>query len=67
MDTRKPLTIANVEFRTAMVELINSSELPYFVIESALKDCLSEIHRASIEQLKLDEAEYKARIAQADK
>lgn len=37
-NTMKPITVARQEFIQEMQELINDCPLPYFVIESILKD-----------------------------
>jgi len=59
----KPLTVAKEEFVSALVELCNNAQLPFFVIESALKDILQEVHAASLKQYKADKAEYEKEMA----
>jgi hypothetical protein len=54
----KPLTVAREEFANALVELCNNAQLPFFVIESILKDVLQEVHAASVKQYEAEKAEY---------
>ena len=48
MAINKPLTIARQEFIDSVIDLCNNSNLPYFCMESIIKDILSEIHQASV-------------------
>ena len=54
----KPITILADEFKSKQIALINNSKLPYFIIESILKDCIQEVHIASQQQLKIDRDKY---------
>lgn len=54
----KPITVARAEFASALVELCNNAQLPFFVIESILKDVLQEVHAASVKQYEAEKAEY---------
>ena len=54
----KPITILADEFKTNLVNLINNSKLPFFIIESIMKDCINEIHVASQRQLEMDKIKY---------
>ena len=54
----KPITIIVDEFKNKMVNLINNSGIPFFIIESILKDLIQEVHIASQKQLESDKARY---------
>lgn len=54
----KPITILVEEFKNKQIDLINNSNLPFFAIEGILKDCLNEVHIASIRQLEIDKSKY---------
>lgn len=54
----KPITILVEEFKSKQIDLINNSDLPFFAVESVLKDCLNEVHIASIRQLEMDKSKY---------
>ncbi|MBQ2347796.1 MAG: hypothetical protein II388_05420 [Clostridia bacterium] len=65
MAINKPLTIARQEFLDAIVGLCNDSSLPYFCMESILKDVLSEVHQASVKQYEMDKDNYEAELNKA--
>lgn len=54
----KPITILADEFLHDIVNMINDSDLPYFIIENILKDCVKEVHMASQQQLKMDREQF---------
>lgn len=58
----KPITIAREEFANNLVNTINTSRLPLFVVEYILKDVLGEVHRVSMKQLQEDKTKYEAEI-----
>ena len=62
----KPITVARGDFATALVELCNNAQLPFFVIESVLKDVLQEVHAASVKQYEADKAEYEKETGRAE-
>lgn len=55
----KPITVAQYEFVAELRELVNSSPLPYFVIESILKDFYADVKLLSKQQLESDMERYK--------
>jgi hypothetical protein len=55
----KPLTLVKEDFTDSLVDLCNNSGLPFFIIESILKDFVQEIHVASQKQLEADKIQYK--------
>lgn len=59
---KKPITIIADDFLNNIVDLINNSGLPYFIIESILKDCVDKVHMASQQQLKLDKKHYEQEL-----
>lgn len=62
----KPLTIAKDEFQKNVVELCNTSGLPFFIIESVLKDLFQEIHILSNRQLEEDRMRYSSSLPEDD-
>lgn len=62
MAINKPLTIARQEFIDSVIDLCNNSNLPYFCMESIIKDILSEIHQASVKQYEMDKNNYEAEL-----
>lgn len=65
MIINKPLTIARQEFIESLLDLCNNSSLPYFCMESIIKDILSEIHQASVKQYEMDKDNYEAELKRA--
>lgn len=55
----KPTTVARQEFIEKIIEDINASELPFFIIEPILKDLLESIQRGAKEQFEKDLATYR--------
>lgn len=58
----KPITMVREEFVDDMANLINTSTLPFFVIEDVLKNFLKEIHIASQHQIEVDKQRYNQEI-----
>lgn len=54
----KPITLMREDFANQIVDLCNNSGLPYFCIESILKDIIQEVHQASIKQYESDKLRY---------
>ena len=54
----KPITLMREDFANQIVDLCNNSGLPYFCIESILKDVIQEVHQASIKQYESDKLIY---------
>lgn len=54
----KPITVARVEFIDKLVELVNNSGLPSFVIMPVLDDALREMKRITDEQYRNDFIEW---------
>ena len=50
----KPLTIARQEFTENIVEAINNSELPFFVVSDILKNALVEVDKMAQAQYQRD-------------
>lgn len=61
----KPMTICREEFIENLVQMCNTSALPFFVIEDVLKDFIKEIHTASTKQLEADKKKYSDSLAKA--
>ena len=54
----KPITMIRAEFVQNLVNSINTSELPLFIIESILKDTYLEVKAAAQRQYEADIAKY---------
>ena len=54
----KPQTLVYEELKSGIVEQINKSGLPFFVVEYILKDFLAEVHEASKQQCEYDKQQY---------
>lgn len=57
-DVSKPVTVARAEFVSNLTDLINSAELPAFVIEPILKDFLNDVRAIAQRQLEQDTIQY---------
>lgn len=55
---QKPITMLRSEFINNLLNLINNSQLPYFVIEYILNDILKEVHVACNTQAEMDKTYY---------
>ena len=58
----KPMTIVREELIDNIANLINTSTLPFFVIEDILKNFLKEVHIASQHQMEVDKQKYNQEI-----
>lgn len=61
----KPITVERMEFAEAMVQLINSSSLPAFVISDVMKSALQHVEALSDAQYENEKKLWEK--AQADK
>ena len=50
----KPITVAREDFATALINLVNDSGLPAFVMSDILKNAVKELERLEGEQYQLD-------------
>ena len=54
----KPITLLREDFANKLIDLCNDSNLPYFCVESILKDVIKEVHQASVKQYESDKIRY---------
>lgn len=54
----KPATLLHREFKNKIVEAINNSNLPAFVVASVLEGALSEVREIEEKQYEADKAAY---------
>lgn len=54
----KPITLIVEDFRNELVNVINESHLPFFVIEGVVEKLLTNIKNASVQQLEADKISY---------
>lgn len=55
---QKPITIARREFSDQIVEAVNGSGLPFFIIRHVLEDVLGAVRQGEEAQEQKDRAEY---------
>lgn len=55
---KKPITIVVSDFKSALSEMINESELPPFILEPIFRDMHSQIKMAEQRQLENDKKIY---------
>ena len=58
----KPLTLMREDFVQNLVNLCNNSGLPFFMVESILKDFIADVHTASQKQLESDKDKYNQKL-----
>lgn len=56
--SKKPLSVVYSEFNKNLIDLINNSQLPPFVLEMVLKNFCNDIHSLSQRQLEMDLKSY---------
>lgn len=64
-EIQKPVNMLKDEFITNVVDLINSSGLPYVFLEYVIKDIYNEIHNAAQQQARLEKEEYEKELKNA--
>lgn len=59
----KPMSVAKEELNQTIVNVINNSGLPLFVIESMLKELLMEVSVVAKQQMEEEKAQYEQMLA----
>ncbi len=59
---QKPISMVKQEFSEKIVDMINNSGLPIFLIEYVLKDIMNGVHAASVQQLETDTRIYQEQL-----
>ena len=59
----KPITMTIEETRKTIVDTINNSKLPAFILENIIKDIYIEINQMAIQQANLEKQKYEESIA----
>lgn len=59
----KPSSLVKEETEKAIVEIINTSPLPPFVLELILKCILAEVHDVAVKQLESEKQYYESHDA----
>ena len=54
----KPITLVVEHFQNALVNVINESHLPFFIVENVVEKLLANVKNASIQQLEADKISY---------
>lgn len=63
MNVNKPMTLLREDFVENLTELCNNAGLPFFAIESILKDFIQEVHIASKKQYESDKIRYNEELS----
>lgn len=63
----KPITLLREEFIENLAELCNNSGLPFFFIESIIKEFVQDVHTASIKQYESDKIRYEQELKKLQK
>lgn len=61
----KPVTLVRRELIDKLVEVINESQLPMFVITPILENLLDEVKSVEQKEYEADKAQYEQQLAQA--
>lgn len=61
----KPVTLVRRELIDKLVEVINESQLPMFVITPILENLLDEVKSVEQTEYETDKAQYEQQLAQA--
>ena len=64
-DIIKPITVAYDDFINELLKLINNSHLPFFIIETVLKDFITEVHQGTQQQLQEDKMRYNKELLES--
>lgn len=59
---QKPISMVKQEFSEKIVDMINHSGLPIYLVEYILKDIMNGVHAASMQQLESDTRAYQEQI-----
>ena len=63
----KPILLRREEFINNIIQLINESQLPVFIIEYILKDVLKEVYTATQQQYESEKMAYKKQMDELSK
>lgn len=63
----KPILLRRQEFTNNIIQMINDSQLPVFIVEYILKDILTEVHSATQQQFESEKVTYKKQINELSK
>ena len=55
----KPLTVRYMEFKQNLISLINSADIPLFIVRYVLAEALEMVDKVSANEVKRELAEYK--------
>lgn len=62
----KPITVAREDFATALINLVNDSKLPAFVMSDILKNAVKELERLEGEQYQSDKQAWEESQKEAE-
>lgn len=63
---KKPITVARQEFAENMVNVINSSELPAFVMLEVIRNCMAELSALADKQYRIEKEQYEKELEEGD-
>ena len=58
----KPITVVRQDFIDALIGIINTCELPLFVVEPILRDVYMEVKSLSNKQYEVEKMEYEKKV-----
>ena len=62
----KPVTMIIDETKNTIVNAVNNSQLPAFILETIIKDIYIEINQMAIQQANLEKQKYEEELKHAD-
>lgn len=62
----KPITLVVEDFQNALVNVINESHLPFFIVENVVEKLLANVKNASIQQLEADKISYQNQLKEVE-
>ena len=65
--TEKPITMVKEEFKKDIIDRINNSKMPLFLVEYIMKEVMEELHSAVEIEAKNNSASYNAMLKSSSK
>lgn len=62
----KPITMIIDETKSTIVNTINNSKLPAFILETIIKDIYMEVNQLAIQQANLEKQKYEEELKHTD-
>ena len=62
----KPMSVARHDFAEKLIDIINNSQLPLFVIEPILQNALDAVKATAQKQYEIEKAQYEEKLNQIE-